>query len=150
MQPRISLRDAERAIGTDASFYAQNAWANPLPAHAVVSQSQPFVTPSAPNRIVSNGSTIVDVNMMSAPNSQHPTPQHNHVAETAKPSPLGFARNMLTEATSNEVATVLSAPNTPQVLPPTASHGEEATDSPGPPPAGVSISVGGGNNRFPP
>jgi hypothetical protein len=144
VQPRISLRDAEREAA-EKSFFEQNPWANPSIAHAMV-QAQAFATPAGQNRIVSNGSTI-DVSMMSAPNSQHPTPQNNLALEAA----LGGLAKLHPQVDSSPAAasvgpipSVLSA----TTFPTSGLHGTEAKDTPPAPLPVMSISVGGGGNRF--
>lgn len=138
LQPRISLRDVERNAA-DTAFYEQNAWANPSVAQMV--QSHPFATPGGSNRIVSNGSTI-DVSMMSAPNSQHPTPQ-NHMEAV-----LGGIARPPTQLDSSPLAAPVGP--LPSVLnatsfPTSALHGADSKDAPSQaPPAMPSISVGGG------
>ncbi|KIW07758.1 hypothetical protein, variant [Verruconis gallopava] len=138
LHPRISLRDTEREA-IDRTFYEQNPWANP-PLAPTMMQAQAFATPGGPNRIVSNGSTI-DVNVLSAPTSQNPTPQNRdleggHMAKLphqVDSSPLA--------SSGGTIPSVLSA----TTFSTSALHGVDGKDTPTVPPPALSISVGGGN-----
>lgn len=106
-------------------------------------QAQPFATPHAANRIVSNGSTI-DVSMMSAPNSQQPTPQNHMEAVLGGIGKAPGLDSSPLAVSAGPIPTVLSA----TAFPTSGLHGTDVKDAPShAAPAMSSISVGGGN-RF--